>query len=136
MDPKDLATALVNRRLDTLRQLGRRAVAARTKPPEPPVVNVAAPEQPVINVTVVVPPEAIRVEFPPIPAPQVTVNVPEQKTPVVKVEPRIEVQAARAPSVKVEPRIEVTVPETKTPERARTATIKHADGTKSTVELT
>ena len=67
MDPRDLATALVSRRLDTLRALGRQAVAARAKP--------------VINVTVVVPPEAIRVEFPPIPPAQEAQESPETTQP-------------------------------------------------------
>ena len=139
MDPSKLATELVNRRLATLRELGRQQLAARHKPAEP-VVNVATPEHPapVVNVTVVVPPEAIKILLEQRPA-QVTVNVPEQKPPVVNVQaPEVRVAApvvhVQAPEIKFEPKIEVQVPAAEKP-KSRTATIRHPDGSNSSVEI-
>ena len=128
MDPKTLATKLVSDRLDQLRELARDQVKSRPKA-EPPVVNVAAPPQPQITLQLVVPPEAFRIVVEQ-PAPQVTVNVPEQPAPRVTVQPA-QVNVA-APVVKVEPKIEVTTPAADKPSRA---VIKHADGSKSEVEL-
>ena len=139
MDPRELATQLVNRRLATLRELGRQQLVGRHRPAQP-VVNVATPEHPapVVNVTVVVPPEAFRIVLEQQPA-QVTVNVPEQKPPVVNVQPpevRIEapVVHVQAPEIKFEPKIEVQVPAAEKP-KSRTATIRHPDGSKSSVEI-
>lgn len=84
MDPKTLASQLVNSRLDQLRELARGQLAARHKPPQAPVVNVAAP-----------------------PA-QVTVNVPETPAPKITVQPAP--VSVAAPVVKVEPRIEIAAP--------------------------
>ena len=124
MDPRHLA----DDRLTALRALGRETLAARQKPPEPPVVNVQAqaPElQPVINVTVVVPPEAIKILVEQQPA-NVTVNVPEQPPARVTVRPTFNVEA---------PQVVVQVPEPKPTPKTKTAEITHPDGTKSTVEL-
>ena len=129
MDPKTLATKLVSDRLDQLRELARAQLDARQKHQQPPVVNVAAPAQPQITLQLVVPPEAFRIVVEQ-PAPQVTVNVPEQPAPRVTVQPA-QVNVA-APVVKVEPKIEVTTPAADKPSRA---VIKHADGSKSEVEL-
>ena len=124
MDPRHMA----DDRLAALRALGRETLAARQKPPEPPVVNVQAqaPElQPVINVTVVVPPEAIKIVVEQQPA-NVTVNVPEQPPARVTVRPTFNVEA---------PQVTVQVPEPKPAPQTKTAEITHPDGTKSTVEI-
>ena len=128
MEPKDLAEQLVRDRIDTLRGLGRKILLARQKPAEPPVVNVqaTAPElQPVINVTVVVPPEAIKIVVEQQPA-NVTVNVPEQPPARVTVRPSFNVEA---------PQVTVQVPEPKPTPQTKTAEITHPDGSKSTVEI-
>lgn len=117
-----------------------------------PVVNVAAPEVKSPDVVVNLP----EIKFPEIPAPVVNVEVPkqarpvvnievpEQPAPIVNVEPtpvtvdvRVPRQAApvvnvEAPVVNVDPQIEVIVPPREKPKRA---TITHADGTVSEVEM-
>lgn len=122
MEAKALAKKIANERLSILRNLGRNVITSRTKASDGSL--------PTINVTIVVPPEAIKVVVAQKPA-QVTVNVPQQKAPTVHVQPKFEVQA---PSVTVEPKIEIKVPDPPA-QKPKRATIKHADGSESTVEL-
>jgi hypothetical protein len=122
-----------------------------------------SPQFPQINVNVIVPPEAIRVvidqvapivhvnvpeqkppdvvvnlpeiRFPEIPAPVVNVEVPRQQRPVVNIdvpEQPAPVVNVDAPVVNVTPNIDVIVPPKQKP---RKATITHADGTVSEIEV-
>lgn len=134
------------------------------RPPQPNVwEDSPRQQQPVVNINLVVPPEAIRVvidqvapivhvnvpeqkppdvvvnlpeiRFPEIPAPVVNVEVPRQQRPVVNIdvpEQPAPVVNVDAPVVNVMPNIDVIVPPKQKP---RKATITHADGTVSEIEV-